>query len=99
MNIIQRIFTDHYESVKSTGITIRGSVTENVWKMIRCGNMKHGYILYSCEQCGKLKYVPFRCKSRFCIIGEYFVIKFLDNLRKKDKRRISLILRGESLIL
>ena len=52
--------------MKSSGITIRDTVIENVRKMIRCGDMKYGYILYGCEQCGKMKYAPLRCKSRFC---------------------------------
>gem|GEM_PF-2441649 len=66
MNILQRIFKEHFDSVKSSGITIRDTVIENVRKMIRCGDIKYGYILYGCEHCGRTKAVPFRCKSRFC---------------------------------
>lgn len=35
-------------------------------KMINCGNPSFGGTMYGCPQCGKLKFVPFRCHSRFC---------------------------------
>lgn len=66
MNILQRIFKDHFNTVTSSGIAIRDTVFENVDKMLNCGDFKHGYAVYGCEHCGKFKYVPFRCKSRFC---------------------------------
>ena len=34
--------------------------------MISCGDPSFGGALYGCTECGKLKFVPFRCKSRFC---------------------------------
>ena len=34
--------------------------------MINCGDPSFGGAMYSCPSCGNLKYVPFRCHSRFC---------------------------------
>ena len=65
MNILQRIFTDHYEEMIYT-LHPRQSVTENVDKMINCGDPAFGGAMYGCPHCGKLKFVPFRCHSRFC---------------------------------
>lgn len=65
MNILQRIFTDHYEEMIYT-LHPRTSVIENVDKMINCGNPAFGGAMYGCPRCGKLKFVPFRCHSRFC---------------------------------
>ena len=39
---------------------------ENIDKMLNCGNPSFGGAMYGCPHCGKLKFVPFRCKSRFC---------------------------------
>ena len=66
MNILQQIFNDHFNTVANSGISIRDTVFENVNKMIHCGDSKYGFALYGCEHCGQLKFVPFRCKSRFC---------------------------------
>lgn len=34
--------------------------------MIHCGDSSFGGAMFGCEHCGNLKFVPFRCKSRFC---------------------------------
>ena len=34
--------------------------------MINCGDPSFGGAMYGCTSCGKLKFVPFRCRSRFC---------------------------------
>ena len=60
MNILQSIFTDYYE------LHPRPAVIENVNKMIHCGDPSYGGAMYGCPHCGNLKFVPFRCKSRFC---------------------------------
>lgn len=44
----------------------RKSVIENVDRMINCGDPSFGGAMYGCGQCGTLKFVPFRCHSRFC---------------------------------
>lgn len=76
MNIIQKIFSDHFHTVASSGISIRDTVFENVDKMLHCGDYSQGYTLYFCEHCGTFKHVPFRCKSRFCTsCGTLYSIK------------------------
>lgn len=44
----------------------RPSVIENVDKMIHCGDLSFGGAMFGCPHCGNLKFVPFRCHSRFC---------------------------------
>lgn len=39
---------------------------ENIEKMINCGDPAFGGAMYGCPHCGKLKFVPFLCHSRFC---------------------------------
>ena len=65
MNILQSIFTDCYEHIIYE-LHPRHAVIENVNKMIHCGDPSHGGAMYGCPHCGNLKFVPFRCKSRFC---------------------------------
>ncbi|MDO5519783.1 MAG: transposase zinc-binding domain-containing protein [bacterium] len=65
MNILQKIFTNHYEEMKYI-LHPRQSVLENVEKMIHCGDPSFGGAMFGCSECGELKFVPFRCKSRFC---------------------------------
>ena len=65
MNIFQQIFTDHYEYIQYI-IKPRPIVMENIDKMIHCGDFSYGGAMYGCEKCGKLKFVPFRCKCRLC---------------------------------
>lgn len=65
MSILQDIFSDHYEQIIYT-LHPRYSIIENVDKMINCGDPRYGGVMWGCEKCGNLKFVPFRCKSRFC---------------------------------
>ncbi len=65
MNILQKIFTNHFEEMKYI-LHPRLSVLENVEKMIHCGDSSFGGAMFGCSECGELKFVPFRCKSRFC---------------------------------
>ena len=64
-NILQNIFSDYYEEMIYT-LHPRQTVVENVEKMLNCGDPSYGGAMYGCPHCGKLKFVPFRCKSRFC---------------------------------
>ena len=65
MNILQKIIIDHYEEIKYT-LHPRHSVIENIDRMTNCGDPSYGGAMYGCAKCGNLKFVPFRCKSRFC---------------------------------
>lgn len=63
---IKQIFKDNWDSFLNTSPNIRDVVSEEVDKMLSCGDMSKGFAVYGCEHCGKFKIVPFRCKSRFC---------------------------------
>lgn len=65
MNILQNIFNDHYEELIYL-LRPRQAVIENVDKMLNCGDPAFGGAMYGCTNCGNMKFVPFRCKSRFC---------------------------------
>jgi hypothetical protein len=64
-NILQDIFKDYYEQIIYT-LHPRHSVIENIDRMIACGDPSFGGAMYGCSTCGTLKFVPFRCHSRFC---------------------------------
>ena len=64
-NILQNIFKDYYEQIIYT-LHPRKSVIENIDRMIHCGDPSFGGAMYGCSSCSTLKFVPFRCKSRFC---------------------------------
>ena len=65
MNILQKIFKEHYEEMIYL-LRPRQSVIENIDRMINCGDPSFGGAMYGCSKCGTLKFVPFRCHSRFC---------------------------------
>ena len=74
MNILQKIFNEHYEEMLYL-LHPRTSVVENVDKMLHCGDPSFGGAMYGCSHCGELKFVPFRCHSRFCpICGNMYSI-------------------------
>ena len=64
MNVLQQIFTDYYEEIEYT-LHPRKTEMENIDKMIHCGDPSFGGAMYGCPHCGNLKFVPFRCHSRF----------------------------------
>ena len=65
MNILQEIFADHYEEILLT-LHPRATEMENIDRMINCGAPSYGGTMYVCTKCGHMKFVPFRCHSRFC---------------------------------
>ncbi len=65
MNVLQSIFTDYYEHIVYE-LHHRPAVIENVSKMIHCGDPSYGGAMFACARCDSMKFVPFRCKSRFC---------------------------------
>ena len=67
MNILQNIINDHYEEMLYI-LHPRQAAIDNVDKMINCGNPAFGGAMYACSKCRNLKFVSFRCKSRFCPI-------------------------------
>lgn len=65
MNILQEIFSDHYEAFLDK-YHPRDAIVENIEKMVHCGDPSRGGAVYGCPDCGEIKFVPFRCHSRFC---------------------------------
>lgn len=65
MNILQSIFKDYYEEIEYR-LHPRDVVMNNIDKMIHCGDPSFGGAMYGCSHCGNLKFVPFRCHSKFC---------------------------------
>ncbi len=65
MSIFQDIFRDHYEEMIYI-LRPRQAVIDNVDRMLNCGDPSFGGAMYGCTECGRFKYVPFRCHSRFC---------------------------------
>ena len=64
-NILQNIFIDYYEHILYE-LHPRQTEIENISKMIHCGDPSYGGAFFACPDCGKLKFVPFRCHNRFC---------------------------------
>lgn len=64
MNILQQIFFNNLVAILQG--KYRPTVLKNVRKMIHCGDPKVGGTMYVCPKCGTRKFVPFRCRSRFC---------------------------------
>ena len=65
MNILQKIFSENFEEIRYT-LHPRKCELENIEKLINCGDPSYGGTMYGCPHCGNLKFVPFRCHSRFC---------------------------------
>ena len=65
MNILQEIFTDYYEHILYE-LHPSKNVMINIDKMINCGDPSFGGAMYACPECHNLKFVAFRCHSRFC---------------------------------
>ena len=56
---------DYYEIIEYD-LKTRPVVMENIDKVINCGDPSYGGTMYGCPHCGNLKFVPFRCHSKFC---------------------------------
>ena len=64
MNILQKIFTDHYEEIKYT-LHPRKTEIENIDKMINCGDSSFGGAMYGCPHCGKTQIRSFPLSQSF----------------------------------
>ena len=65
MHILKKIFREHFEEIQYI-LHPRPVVMENIEKMVNCGDPSYGGAMYGCPCCGALKFVPFRCHSKFC---------------------------------
>jgi len=58
-----------------------GDIISEVENMLRCRDPTHGFLTYSCPQCGELKTVPLACKRRICTsCGKKHADQWADNL-------------------
>lgn len=81
---IKQILSDHWDNFLAIGYDLRPAIIENINKAIRCGDPSLGYALYSCSDCNNIKYVAFRCKSRFCnTCGASYVSERARNISNK----------------
>ena len=66
----KEIFSENWEAfveiMSAKNKTIRTVIHEEIQKLINCQNPKMGTAVYLCEDCHRVKHVPFTCKSRFC---------------------------------
>ena len=68
MNILQKIFTDHFEEMIYLQHP-RDSVIENVEKMINCGDPSFGGAMYTCPTCGNMYAIDRTTSMSFKIIN------------------------------
>ena len=88
MHSIKEIFCDHWDefAIQFKG-RIRQVVLEDVRRMLDCGDITKGHLLYECSSCGEKKKVGFTCKSRFCSsCGKIYVDARSENMAKKMLR-------------
>ena len=64
MNILQKIISDNIENIEA--LNIRTAISKNINKKVHCGDPSYGGALFECPECNHMKFVPFRCYSRFC---------------------------------
>ena len=63
---IKRILKDHWDSFLEETPNVRSVVIDEVDRVLSCGDPKMGFALYKCPRCESVRFVPFRCHSRFC---------------------------------
>jgi len=79
---IRLILENHWDDFfKIYGKKIRKNVIKEVDKVLRCGDIKNGYIEMKCDKCNTIKKIGFTCKSRFCTsCGKIYVDNWVDNM-------------------
>lgn len=70
-NVIRTIIAEHWEAVKPIlerylPKDVKDAVVTSVEKMLICGTQENGFAQFRCPDCGEVRIVAFRCKSRFC---------------------------------
>jgi len=91
---IRKIFLDHWdEFVKLYGHRIRNHIFKEVIKMLKCGSLEDGYLLFKCEACGEELKVGFSCKSRLCTScgkkrTDEWINKFANKISKVKHRHM-----------
>lgn len=82
---LKKILKDQWEGfLKIYGKKVRENVKKEVEKVIKCKDIREGYIEFKCEKCGEVKKVGFTCKSRFCSsCGKIYVDNWISSMLKK----------------
>lgn len=80
--IIKKILNDHWSGfLKLYNKKIRKNVKREVEKVLKCKDIRYGYIEFKCDTCNITKKVGFTCKSRFCTsCGKVYTDKWVDNM-------------------
>ena len=63
---IKQILSDHWDSFYDAYPNVRPVVVDEVARVLSCGDSKMGFALFKCPRCERVRFVPFRCHSRFC---------------------------------
>lgn len=79
---IKLILKDHWDNfLKLFGRKIRKNVKIEVEKVLKCKDIKNGYIEFKCDSCNTSKKVAFTCKSRFCpSCGKVYTDNWIENM-------------------
>ena len=65
IQMFKSIFRDHIDEIAK--LNPRLSITENIERMLNCGDPKNGGVMYACPDCEQsLRFSPLHCHSRFC---------------------------------
>ncbi len=83
-NILKQIFIEHWEEFKERYRRYRSGIYETtINKMLGCGDKANGYSVYRCKHCGEPRYVPFSCKSSFCLsCAKVYVDNWVSHISK-----------------
>ena len=70
-DLLRTIIADHWDALKPilgryVPDEVKSAVVSAVEKMLRCGTEANGFAQFRCPDCGALRIVAFKCKSRFC---------------------------------
>lgn len=81
---IKSILEDHWTGFLSLyGKKVRKNVKKEVEKVLKCKDIRYGYIEFKCVNCKTNKKVGFTCKSRFCTsCGKVYTDNWIDSMLK-----------------
>ena len=64
----KEIFEEHWDDfLKLNGKRVRKNVKAEIDKMLKCKDIRQGYIEFKCDKCNTSKKVGFTCKSRLLL--------------------------------
>lgn len=81
---IRMILEDHWTGfLQKYGNKVRDNIKNEVKKVLKCKDIRNGYIEFKCEKCNETKKVGFTCKSRFCTsCGKVCVDNWINRMLK-----------------